>query len=335
MVERTLDRFSVGIIGAGDIVTMGHLPVLLAMDKVSVVWITDSDPRKLESVVRAFRIKACELPQDPKQLPEADVILLAIPYGARRSYYMALRDRPSALYVEKPFAKTLEEHRKLCSWFPDYRLACGFQRRSSGTTLLVRRILDEKLFGPLVRIDFGFGKPGLTTAGKYYSDIGLAGGGILLESAIHGIDAILFCTRAVNVEIKCAKMIAEGGFDLHTTAELLITTERKECISCQVTVSCLQDTIEGLEFVFENAVMAFSFNKESVVVRPIHGIDAYSLSTLEGNLTPHTTYQSFYEFWSLFLAGLRAQQANYTSASQSILTTRSIEGLYAAAKNRS
>jgi predicted dehydrogenase len=323
-------QFSVGIIGAGDIVSKCHLPVLLAMAEVSRVWIADADWQKAQSIARAFRVDAWQLPEDLRQLPEADVFLLAIPFGARQPYYEALRDRDSALYVEKPFSKNLQHHAQVCSWFADYRLACGLQRRSWGPTLLVKRTIEDGLFGQLRSVRYGHGTRGITTSGKYYSNVELAGGGLLFESGVHGIDAVLFCSAATGLRLVSAEMVKGGGFDIDTTAVFRLTTPRQAAVDFEVDVSCVRDTIEGMEFTFDDAVVSFAFGVEAVNVRPQGSSKIYTLADKKNGLYPSSVYELFFENWSLFLQGIRARQANWTSAAQTVLTTQAIERLYEA-----
>lgn len=321
-------RLTVGIIGAGDIVTTIHLPVLLAMEEISVAWVADVNSGRAKSAARAYGVNHANLPKRLTDLPYTDIVLLAVPYGVREPYYCALRERPSALYVEKPFSRTIEEHRRICSWFPDYRLALGLQKRSWGPVLLVQQFIREELFGPLRLARCGLGGRGVVLGGKYHSDVRLAGGGILFEMGVHGIDTLLFCTNATAAQINSVAMVLDSEFDVHTNADLLLTTERDERIGCQVTFSFLQDTINGWEFVFDHAVLSLLFSGESVDVKATNDSGTWALLPAQGRLYPLTAYETFYEHWSRFLIGIHARQANWTSASRSILTTEVIERFY-------
>jgi predicted dehydrogenase len=321
-------RLTIGVIGAGDIVAKVHLPTLATLESVSVSWVADNDSRRAQSLGRAFRIKHCTLHDSPRELPFADVVLLAIPYGVRDQYYSFLRDWSCALYVEKPFARSVQRHREICSWYPEYKLACGFQQRSWGPTHLLSQIIEENLFGRLRSVRFGFGSPGAIVGGRYHSDVRLAGGGVLFEAGVHGIDSLLFITKAIAVEINEANMQMEGGLDLHTDAEITVTTERGEAIDCHLTVTCLQETTGQLEFMFDSARVIYSY-PNGLTVKSLQGKGGYEISTTKP-LLPLTSFQTFHEHWSVFLSGIREARANRTSASQTILTTEVIEKLYQA-----
>jgi predicted dehydrogenase len=322
--------FSVGVLGAGTIVNTIHLPLLQSMPHTYVKWISDIDTANARAAARAYRVPYVPLPSDIAELPASDVILMAIPYGVRDQYYEEFSKRPSALYVEKPFSLSLKHHEGICSWFPSYNLACGFQRRAWALSQEIRRIIDTNLFGALLEVRFGVGKPGGSFGNNYQSDIRLSGGGVLFESGVHGIDTALFCTRARSAQVGRVEMIKEeGGFDLHTEATLSLRTERTESIECRMEFSSIQKTINGWEFHFENAVASFSLSAEYISLRPADGSGSYLLEANDHGSYPRTSYQMFYEFWSHFLDGIQLQKPNWTSASDSILTTKVIEDLYA------
>src|ERR1039458_4329843 len=95
---------TLGILGAGQIVSNVHLPVALALPELRLSWMADVNLEKAEAVARAFGVKHVPLPANLADLPPCDVLLLAIPFGERDLYYQALRQRNCALYVRS------EEH---------------------------------------------------------------------------------------------------------------------------------------------------------------------------------------------------------------------------------
>lgn len=324
--------FSVGVLGAGHIVSTIHLPLLQSMPNTRVKWISDINTAQARAVARAYKIPHLPLPSNIAELPSSDVILMAIPYGVRDQYYEEFSERPSAVYVEKPFSLNLQHHENICSFFPRYNLACGFQRRAWSVVREIRDIIDSNLFGRLLEVRFEVGKPGGAFGSNYQSDIKLAGGGVLFESGVHGIDTVLFCTRAQSVQVGSVGMIKEEGqLDLHTEATFSVRTERPESIECKIKCSSIQKAINGWEFHFENVVASFSLSSEYILLRSMEGsrVYEYGIEAKKHASYPRTSYQMFYEFWKRFLDGVQLQKANWTSASDTTLTTKVIEDLYA------
>jgi predicted dehydrogenase len=323
-----MSTYSLGIIGAGEIVSRLHLPVLKTMSSIQPTWITDVNFERSKSLAGAYGAAAVELPAELADLPEADVVLLAIPYGFRAPYYIALRDHPSALYIEKPFARTTEEHRALCAFRAPSHIACGFQRRSMTSVNLVRALIAGQLLGRLERIDFGMGRRGQVRSGTYHSSLAAAGGGAFFESGVHGVDTLLYMTAARDACVESASVVTADGFDVHVDAALRVALPDGRSIPGRVTVSGLEDTIDSFRLSFEQGEVLFSIFREDFGVTVHAAGMRYTLASEEfGRIG--SAYQCAYTYWATFLDGLRAGEANWTSAHDSLLTTKIVEEVYA------
>lgn len=329
----------IACIGAGDIVRAAHLPVLKAMPEVEVAWIADANDARAREMAKVYKVPHCVIPKDLSKLPPADIYLMACPFGVRDSYYSVLRERTASLYVEKPFARTSQRHAELCSWFPDFALASGLMMRCYGPNVMVRSILQQQVFGPLETIRFGFGKPGLVTQGNYYFESRRGGAGMISEVGIHGIDAALFVSRASRAETKSVNTVIQDDLDLHTEAHLQAQDAEGQKFGFEFTISSLQPTIEGIEIECEHATLSYPLPGQGyaliaeklnmdVVVRPRHGGPAYTIQPRYLPLHPTSKFQMFHEYWRMFVAGVNAKSANWTSAIQSRLTTEVIENCY-------
>ncbi|MFH1702697.1 MAG: Gfo/Idh/MocA family oxidoreductase [Nitrospirota bacterium] len=327
-VNRIQDKkLTVGIIGVGNVVYKSHLPTLLAMNDVSVVWVTDRDHYRAEQVARSYRVEWFRLPEQLATLPYTDIVLLAIPYGARGPYYEVLRHRNTALYVEKPIARSADEHRQLCSLFSPPRLAIGLQRRSWGPVVLLNKLVNESVFGHLTRIEFRHGGSAIVTSGKSsVSDVKLAGGGILFEHGIHGIDLALYIAGAKSAHSYHVNTIIDRGFDVHAEGQVALTNTSGEFV-LDFKVSWLSETGEGLTFVFDHAVINMSIAESRILLK---SHDERVLMSLNDSNTiyPITGFQTLCQYWRSFLAAVRSETANHTSASTSLLTTELIEQIY-------
>ena len=306
------------------------------MRDVDVAWITDPNEVRAKELAKVYRVPFRSFPKDLTQLPEADVYLMACPFGVRDPYFALLRDRQAPIYVEKPFARTAERHAELCSAFPDYALASGLMMRCWGTNVLARKVLQQQLFGPLKTIRFGFGKPGIVTQGNYYFETKRGGAGMLSEVGIHGIDSSLFVSRARRAEVESVNTLFAGDLDLHTEAKLKASDAEGHQFAVEFTISSLQPTIEGIEIECEHATLSYPLPGQGYAliaeevgmglsVRPKNGGGAYRIGPEYVALHPSTKFQMFHENWQLFLEGVSTRSANRTSAAESYLTTDVIE----------
>jgi predicted dehydrogenase len=326
----------VACIGAGDIVRATHLPVLKAMKEAEIAWITDVNETRARELATVYDIPFSVMPKDLSNLPSADVYLIACPFGVRDPYFAEFRERRAALYVEKPFARTSERHAELCSWFPEFALASGLMMRCWGANILARDLVQKQLFGPLREIRFGFGKPGIVTQGNYYFEPRRGGAGMISEVGIHGIDASLFVSGAVDAKISSAHTTMDGDLDLHTQAQFRARTAEGHEFDLEFTISSLEPTIDGVEINCEYATLSYPLPGQGyslfsekvdmgITVLPKNGGGAYAIGPKYTPLYPTTKFQMFYEYWRQFLSGIANRTANCTSAVEAQLTTQIIE----------
>jgi len=321
--------FKVGIVGAGHQVSVNHLPELKAMPNIEVSWIADKDLNRARNVGKSYDVSVCDLSSGLRTFPKTDLVLLAIPFGVRAPYYGALSQMGAAVYVEKPFARTVAAHRKLCSTFDDYKLACGLNRRAWGVVQFCKKVLDRDLFGKVRRVRFGLGTlSGIVVAAHYMADAQMAGGGMLMETGVHGVDTILYCLDAQAAQLEDGKMIAENGHDIHCEGVFTLITSKGEKVPFEIEVSRLKNTINRVEFKFDNCTVFFSiFGLPQLWVESKDGT-LRSLLSDRSNCYPFAWRQVSLEFWQTFISGIEQRKANYTSAIDSVLTTQVIEQLY-------
>lgn len=328
---------SIGVIGAGDIARTAHVPVLKSLDGANLAWVADVDTSRAAALGKAYKIPHFTLGQEGGSPPPADVVLLAIPYGVRAPYYEKYQKLGTAIYVEKPFARSADEHSRICALFPGHALASGLMMRCWNTNQMARDLVDSELFGPLRRARFAHGRPGMVTYGRYYLDRSKGGGGMMAEFGIHGLDSLLYVTRATSVQLGPVATVWEGDLDLHTHARFAIRSAGDRTAEGEILVTGLDDLVEGVELEFDGAVVSYLLPGQGyalqgdtpdlrITVRPRRpGGAAYTLTPRDGAAYPATKFQMFHLYWSQFLEGIRTGTENDTSAGQALLTTKLLE----------
>jgi predicted dehydrogenase len=323
------NAFKVGILGAGNVVKRNHLPALMAMPNVEISWIADKNLNRAQEVAKSYHLSTCDLSSGLQTFPKTDIVLLAVPFGVREPYYDALSQMNAAIFVEKPFARTAAAHRKLCSTFADSQVACGFNRRAWGLVQFFKKVLDNDLFGKVRRVRFGLGLlGGIVAATHYMADAQMSGGGMLIETGVHGIDTVLYCLDAQGAELMDGRMIAENGHDIHCDGVFTLTTSKGERVPFEIEVSRMKNTINKIEFQFDNCNVSFAIFGESQLWVESKDGKLRTLLTDRSNCYPFTWHQVSREFWQTFMNGIERGEANYTSAIGSVVTTLVIEQLY-------
>lgn len=329
---------TIGVIGTGDIVRSVHFPVLLARRDVRIGWITDVDAVRAEAVGKAYKVPVRRLPRDFGELPDADVVLLTAPYGVRDPYYRALRHRDIAIYAEKPVALSCEYLKQLTNWYPDYALASGLMMRAWGPVACLKQLVASGIFGSLREISFGFGRPGFVTHDRFYLNRQQGGAGLLGELGIHGLDCLLHISGAKEVSVEAHTGVRHEAIELHTEAVLSITTEFGYLVHGRVTVTGVENALEGLHLEFDQVRLSLLLpgqgyalvgdsTDQVIHIRHRQGGRSYTLAPDKGRMLPQTKMQMFDANWSDFLKGVRSRTANRTSAKASTLTVEVLEQL--------
>jgi predicted dehydrogenase len=329
--------FTIGIVGAGVISRNVHVPVLMSMPQARIAWIADGDEDRARVLAHANNLRQASLRRGADDLPECDVALLAIPVGARASYLDAFAKRGTGVFVEKPFARTAEEHLKFLEPFPPQRIGCGFMRRTYDSTLLLKKILEEGWFGRLLGIRAAEGARTASTRAdrSYFDEPDAGGGGILLEVGCHAVDLALHITGATGHEIVRERMYFDGHADRKAEAEVALLThgdrgERR--IPLEFCFSWLDPQDNQMELSFETARVLVGNKPEDLVrvagLRP----ESTEVRLAPLNRGARTVNQAFFLEWRHFLTGLDEGTPSVVAAASCLEATSLIEAVYRSAR---
>ena len=131
----------IGIIGSGRIISSVHLPLLSCIDNVDIEFIADrKNPSKLANL---YKTKSIQI-ENISNLPSCDIVLLALPMGAKEEYTQEFAKRDCFIFTEKPFATNLEEHKNFLKLTD--KITCNYMRKYYNTTRHAKNIISSKEF---------------------------------------------------------------------------------------------------------------------------------------------------------------------------------------------
>jgi predicted dehydrogenase len=325
-------KIRVGVIGCGSISRNVHIPVLSALPGVELAWIADTNKSVGSALSRISGIPFHHLSVDKIDLPAADIALLAIPNGVRPPYYEFFEgNHEIGLYIEKPLARSVEEHNRIVRNRAPWQVAVGYDRRSFGLTRLVRELFLHRPFGKPLSIKIEFGGVGRVLIGdSFMADSSLAGGGSLYQMGVHFLDAVLFASDPSDVELRTGRMITANRVDIHVQGTLDLRLSPTDLVPLTILVTQLQPANNRIEVAFERAMISFSimYGERFITVTPRQSDACKWRLTPEVTTGPMDMFASFGLHWTNVIEAFRTRQTNYTNASQSLLTTRAMELLY-------
>ena len=225
----------IGIVGCG-LAARIHLDRLLALGGVAIVGCADPDSgaaaaladrasngaiRKSSDVVRAFT--------DHREListatPDAVAI-----FSPHLSHYRQSMDALQAgchVFIEKPLSTNLQEAADIVSLARARKLkvGVGHQFRLCPSLIEARDRIARGVIGPLRLVTCTLARPWLSSRDEeqkgWSQSERLARGGILADAGDHLIDALLWTTGQVAVEVAAIQSQTSPGIDLVTAAAI-------------------------------------------------------------------------------------------------------------------
>lgn len=326
---------SVGIVGAGEIVSRVHLPVLSACEGIRIAYIADRNSETAQSVAGSYKVAPVTVAgaDDLDKIPHTDVALLAVPVTARLPYYELFAKRGTCVLAEKPLAAGGADTEHICGLYPEYSLACGFQRRSYASVVLARSLVAENWFGPLRSISISEGAVTTKTGAdsRFYDDVVSGGGGVLMDLGCHSLDLAMYISDATEAIPAEQHFVYDGGVDREVEAHLTLRTAHGSC-ELDYLVTWLRPAKNVIELHFDHCTAALSCQPaQEIEIRGAQeGRDVASLRMKHAGAA--TVYQAFYLEWMAFLDGVRSRQASKFSARSCLPTIRAVEALYRAGK---
>ena len=328
-----MNKARIGIIGAGSIVEVNHIPAIRSLERATMAWVFDKNPQRTELVAKMYGIPVLSGEFPAAALEQVDICLLAIPYGARKPYIDLCRKIGKCLVVEKPFAFSKEEHLDYCSGFQPWEIAVNFQRRYYHSVGMISQIIGKNRFGRLRSVDLVQGNFSLKGGSGYLSDVGLAGGGVIAESASHILDILLLVTRAERVKLSQLQSLHLSGLDYDTAFESVIETASDEIrVHCEI--STLRNLRNGLYLEFDHAFVSCDLSPEGKIFLRDKKDQHLEFSLLDESREEVSSFQAtkvnmaFFLFWQQLLDAVLEKKPNSTSACTSLLTSSWIGEIY-------
>ena len=327
-----MQELRIGIVGAGEVTRRAHLPVLMNMPGTTIAWLLDHKPERADSLGRAFGVTAIRATRND-ELPPCDVVLLATPVEVRGEYLGHFRLTPTAILCEKPFALTAAAHTKAIGEFPPHRLGCGYMRRYYRSTMLLRRIVAEGLFGPLwaISIHEGNRSKGSGVDSSFLDDRYTgAARGVLADLGSHSIDLALHISGAQTFRVKSLARVMDGSVDRKVDASVDLdcsTLPGGHSVDLNYGVSWLDRQDNCIRLTFEHATVwsGLAPSSEVYVGDPKRPDDAITVTSPV--IGASTFNQAFYLEWKDFLDGVRQCRESLVSARSALLTTTLVEEL--------
>ena len=182
------------VIGCGDVSAV-HFEAIEAIDGIELVGVCDTDPGRLEAAAARYGVPGFATHGELLESVAPDVVHVTTPH--HQHLQVSLDALAAGVHVlqEKPIAHTLEEGRRLveAAATASAKIAICYQNRYNVSSQQVKRLLDS---GELGEVHGAYASvvwtrsPGYYQARPWRAHWAEAGGGLLINQAIHTLDLL-------------------------------------------------------------------------------------------------------------------------------------------------
>lgn len=216
---------SIGIIGCGTIAA-AHLSAYQA-SSAQVSAVSDISQERAEAL--ATKIGTAAAYTDYLELLDSgkvNAVSICTPPHLHREIAIAALERGIHVLCEKPLAGTLEDSRAIVD-AASASQACfqiAFRHRFLPAHQKMSALLASSELGKIVFFENIFGGPAQSISEKWFARRAISGGGVLMDTAIHGIDLFRFyCGEITDVSGHVDHVFT--GTDVEDSAALVLKAE--------------------------------------------------------------------------------------------------------------
>ncbi len=205
-----------GIVGAGEVAER-HTAAATEVDGLTFTAVTDRDVDRARRLADRYGARA--VADLDRLLAEVDLVVLAVPHA----YHADLSVRAAAagceVLVEKPMATTVEQCDRMIAQAGD-RLHVGQQGRFFAQVSAARQEL-ERLGAPLLYLERRSTDYARADRPAWFTDPGLAGGGIAMLVGVHSIDRACWLLGG-SLRAVAGSVAVPAGWAVETAAAMTL-----------------------------------------------------------------------------------------------------------------
>lgn len=230
------DKLKVGVIGAGAIAQVVHLPILKKLPYVDLTAICETDKIKLLNVAGKFNVsKAFTDLQKFFDADEYDAVFILTPTHTHKEIAQSASHYCKNILIEKPIARSASEAKEICDYLTHQkaRVMVGMNMRFRSDAMLLRGLVESGELGDPYLIRTGWFKP-MSSMQNWFTRKATAGGGVIIDLGISVLDLALWLFNYPAVESVTARGFNHATKEIEDTACAFIKTKDKKVLSMEV-----------------------------------------------------------------------------------------------------
>jgi len=234
MSER--DPIRVGIIGAGAISQIVHLPMFVERGDVEVAALADRDVHRAETLSRRYSVPLVMGTDEMLAVEDLDAVVLCTPNYLHEEMAVAALEAGKHVLVERPLAPTSDGARRVVEAAEDAGkvLSVGLPHRFRPEVIALRSFIQGDELGELYSARGSWltrAAPAAKTSWR--RDPEADGGGALIDLGLPALDLCLWTTDFPTVK-RVVCLFGKTGEPVEHSATLLLETEEGAAMTLEV-----------------------------------------------------------------------------------------------------
>jgi predicted dehydrogenase len=186
-------QLGIGLIGAGAIMRLSHIPTVLKSGLARLIGIYDADPTRVDGLIAEFgagrRFDTLEAMLDSSEI---DAVIIATPNNRHEEAAVAAAKAGKHILCEKPLAIEVQQCARMveAARQAGVVLQVGFNQRFWGQVQIAKTLIESGFIGDVhaFRSVYSEKSTAYPAASRYRYDLTQSGGATIIDLTIHRID---------------------------------------------------------------------------------------------------------------------------------------------------
>lgn len=216
------EKLRIGIVGAGGVSQLIHIPILKKHSDVEIVAISDIEYTRAAAV--ADRAKIPHFYRDPEKLfarDDIDAVHINTPTNSHLALTLAALSAGKHVLVEKPIARKAEEAKRMVAAAKSAKcnLMAAMNLRFRPDSIMLQKMVEGGELGKIIAVRAGWHKKkDRWSRSPWLSNSRISGGGVLMDLGIQMLDVCLWVLGNPKVKRVSAQSSKERlGFRVEDT----------------------------------------------------------------------------------------------------------------------
>lgn len=236
----------IGLVGAGAIAQLSHLPAYARIADARITALCDTDLGKARRVAGRYNVpRVTDSFEELAAMEDVDAVDICLPNHLHAPAAIAALEEGKHVLCEKPFSRSSKEAEQMVAAARKQGLVLmsGFNGRFREDAVVLKRFLSEGELGDVFYAKTGWlMQPAGWSGTSWKSKKRYAGGGVLLDLGIQMLDLTLWLLGMPKVDsVSAAAHPKPQGQELETTSSALLRLRGGTTVTLEVSWGLLME----------------------------------------------------------------------------------------------